>query len=81
MHGGVFVPIYEYQCQECGKTVEKLQKMGSESAGGNCPQCGGNQLKRCLSVPAPARLSDGGPPCGTGSGAVGGCGGCCGNCH
>lgn len=75
------MPIYEYQCPDCGKLLEVLQNMGSTEAGVICPECGGARLERCLSVTAPARASAGGPPCGTGSGAPNGCGGCCGACH
>lgn len=74
------MPIYEYRCCECGGVVELLQTMGADSAGRSCPSCGG-QLERCLSVTAPARVTEGGPPCGSGSGAPGGCGGCCGACQ
>ena len=75
------MPIYEYQCAECGKTVELLQSMGTQHAGAVCPVCGSDKLQRCLSVTAPARVAEGGPPCGSGSGAPGGCGGCCGACQ
>ena len=75
------MPIYEYQCEACGKVLELLQRMGSTEAGEPCPVCGGTSLQRCLSVPAPARLASGGTPCGTGSGAPGGCGGGCSGCQ
>ena len=75
------MPIYEYRCRTCGRVMEVLQSMGSTEAGQPCNQCGGNQLEKCLSVMAPARQTDGGPPCGTGSSLPTGCGGCCSGCH
>ncbi len=32
------MPIYEYQCQDCGHELEKLQKM-SDAALTDCPSC------------------------------------------
>ncbi len=32
------MPIYEYHCEACGKTIEQLQKM-SDAALTDCPQC------------------------------------------
>jgi putative FmdB family regulatory protein len=34
------VPIYEYQCDECGATVEAFQKMSDDPLT-ECEQCGG----------------------------------------
>ena len=75
------MPMYEYACANCGAVVELLQKMGVSEAGVPCPACGGADLKKKLSVSAPARKVEGGPPCQTGSAAPQGCGGCCGSCR
>lgn len=75
------MPLYEYACAQCGETVELLQKMGTQEAGVSCPACGNAQLTKKLSVSAPARQVDGGPPCGSKSAAPHGCGGCCGSCQ
>ncbi|HWR40192.1 MAG TPA: FmdB family zinc ribbon protein [Patescibacteria group bacterium] len=75
------MPIYEYRCYDCGQLIEVLQPVGSSEAGHPCSQCGGVRLEKCLSVMAPPRQTEGGPPCGTGSGAPAGCGGCCGGCQ
>lgn len=44
------MPIYEYQCQACGKRMEKLQKL-SDPPCKKCPACGG-ALKKLISSPA-----------------------------
>jgi putative FmdB family regulatory protein len=44
------MPIYEYQCQSCGKRTEVLQRM-DEAPLAACPQCGG-EVKKLFSAPA-----------------------------
>lgn len=44
------MPLYEYQCQHCGKSCELLQKV-SEAPAIKCPDCGKDQLKRQVSAP------------------------------
>ncbi len=38
------MPIYEYSCTKCGKTVEAMQKM-SDPPLKKCPTCGGSLAK------------------------------------
>jgi putative FmdB family regulatory protein len=38
------MPVYEYRCRSCGRTVEELQPMGA-AAPGPCEACGG-ELRR-----------------------------------
>lgn len=52
------MPIYEYVCRECGKELEKLQKM-SDASLTDCPECGAAALKRKVSAAA-FRLAGGG---------------------
>jgi putative FmdB family regulatory protein len=52
------MPIYEYQCQECGHELEALQKM-SDAPLTECPACGKPALKKKISA-AGFRLSGGG---------------------
>jgi putative FmdB family regulatory protein len=75
------MPIYEYACKQCGKTVELLQKMGAENAGVPCPACGQDALAKKLSVPSPAQMTKGAAPACAMPGQQGPCGGCCGGCH
>jgi putative FmdB family regulatory protein len=44
------MPLYEYQCQSCGKRVEILQRM-SDPPSTTCALCGGPQ-KRLVSAPS-----------------------------
>jgi putative FmdB family regulatory protein len=43
------MPIYEYECQDCGQRHEALQKV-SDPPLTECPACGG-PLKKLLSAP------------------------------
>lgn len=49
------MPIYEYVCRQCGKELERLQKMSDDPLTG-CPACGEAALKRKVSA-AGFRLS------------------------
>jgi len=44
------VPIYEYQCQECGEEFEKLVRSISSTPEVECPHCGGKKVKKALSL-------------------------------
>ena len=52
------MPIYEYQCTQCNKELEALQKI-SESPLLDCPACGEPALKKKVSAAA-FRLKGGG---------------------
>ena len=43
------MPIYEYQCEACGASLEKLQKL-SDPALKKCPECGKARLKKKISA-------------------------------
>ena len=76
------MPIYEYQCQQCGGISEFLVGSGTKSSSLSCKQCGSPQLEKMISVSRPLkgekkatghtccgreeRCST--PPCSTGSG-------------
>jgi len=45
------MPIYQYQCQECGHELEALQKM-SDAKLTDCPACGAAALKKCVTAAA-----------------------------
>ena len=49
------MPIYEYECQECGARHEMLQKI-SDPPATECPACHANALKKLVSA-AGFRLS------------------------
>ena len=44
------MPIYGYTCQNCGHTLDALQKMADDPLV-DCPECGQPALKRQLSAP------------------------------
>ena len=52
------MPIYEYQCQNCGNELEALQKISDEPLV-DCPECGESGLKKKVSAAA-FRLKGGG---------------------
>jgi putative FmdB family regulatory protein len=47
------MPIYEFECGECGERFEELVAAGTESAA--CPACGATGAPRRLSSFAPTR--------------------------
>ena len=44
------MPLYEYQCQACGRRLERIQKF-SDPPLEVCPHCGG-KLEKLISSPA-----------------------------
>ena len=44
------MPIYEYECRDCGYRLDALQKM-SDPRLTDCPECGQPRLKKLLSAP------------------------------
>ena len=44
------MPIYEYECAECGHYLDALQKMSDEPLT-ECPECGASALTRLISAP------------------------------
>ena len=52
------MPIYAFQCAECGHSFDRLQKM-SDPDPDTCPACGAPQVKRQLTAPS-FRLSGSG---------------------
>jgi putative FmdB family regulatory protein len=45
------MPIYEYQCANCGHQLEELQSI-TEPPLEKCPKCGKNTLKRLIGAGA-----------------------------
>ena len=44
------MPFYEYQCNNCGHTLEAMQKI-TEAPLKKCPHCGKPQLRKLMSAP------------------------------
>jgi len=45
------MPLYEYECEACGKRFEKIQKF-SDPPADVCAHCGQGPVKKLLSSPA-----------------------------
>ena len=45
------MPLYEYQCEQCGEQFEKIQKF-SDPPLETCPKCGGGPIHKLISAPA-----------------------------
>lgn len=45
------MPIYAFQCAECGHSFDRLQKM-SDPDPETCPECGASAVKRQLTAPS-----------------------------
>ena len=65
------MPIYEYECQDCGTKFEKLLRRSSESPEVQCPSCGQKRLTQEFSTFAahanrPAAKSADAPMCPSG---------------
>ena len=43
------MPIYEFECEQCGNGFDDLVAVGTEHA--ECPECGSQQTKRRYSAP------------------------------
>ncbi|MBM4425130.1 MAG: zinc ribbon domain-containing protein [Chloroflexi bacterium] len=44
------MPIYEYECADCGEEFEKLVKLSEAAAKPECPNCGGKHTQKRLST-------------------------------
>jgi putative FmdB family regulatory protein len=68
------MPIYEYECLDCGERFEVLQRMGEGATNLTCPKCGENrvtkQFSTCASASSGTQTSAAsfGGGCGPGSG-------------
>lgn len=45
------MPLYEYECDACGRRFEKIQKF-SDPVADTCPHCGQGPVRKLLSSPA-----------------------------
>jgi len=71
------MPLYEYECQQCGRQFEALVRGTAKPA---CPSCQGTDLTRLLSVFAVGgngAAASGASPCDTCAEPRRGSGGCC----
>lgn len=52
------MPLYGFECGDCGHSFERLQKL-SDADPTTCPACGAEQVRRQISAPS-FRLAGGG---------------------
>jgi putative FmdB family regulatory protein len=45
------MPIYEFECEECGERFEELVAAGAEAVA--CPECGSERTRRLMSSVSP----------------------------
>ena len=75
------MPLYEYECEKCGKRVEVRQTIGQDGAQLECPSCGTLGLRRLFSSFACAGFGDSDFSGGGGGGGGSSCSTCSsGNC-
>jgi putative FmdB family regulatory protein len=65
------VPIYEFRCGNCGRLFDRLVALDASEP--SCPECGGVDVKRLVSVIAGLGASSEAAPASSGCG----CGGAC----
>ncbi len=44
------MPIFEYQCDDCGNKFEKLVRRSAEADGAECPSCGRDHVTTQVST-------------------------------
>jgi len=52
------MPMYEFECDDCGKEFETLVRRESDIPAISCPACAGGRVTKMLSVPS-AKVSAG----------------------
>jgi len=60
------MPIYEYECRNCKKRFEVLQKVNEDTNHIRCPDCQANRPRRILSLFSSGSVKSG-AGCSTGS--------------
>lgn len=54
------MPIYEFECSECGKLFEELVFNLTKIDSVNCPSCESNDVRKRISLMAATTRSNGG---------------------
>mgnify|MGYP005840594437 CR=1 FL=1 len=62
------MPIYEYECSQCGHCFERLMLAGDKNRDLRCPACGAPQIRKRVSCAANLSAASGGL-CGSGGGS------------
>ncbi len=65
------MPLYEYQCEQCGNRLERLVSLREAARRAKCPKCGSRSVRKLMSSFASvSSKSDGAseyPTCATGT--------------
>jgi len=64
------MPLFEFECKDCGKRVEFLEKSTKTQSKHKCPECGGKNLVKVISgfsVGGKNKSSSGGGSCPSGT--------------
>ncbi len=65
------MPIYEFDCKECGEKFDKLVRSSAAQSEVVCPSCGSDEVKKRMSLfaaaPSGGSSSSLGSSCSTGS--------------
>jgi putative FmdB family regulatory protein len=48
------MPLYEYECGECGQRFERLVSLSEARQSMKCPKCGSKSVRKLMSVFATA---------------------------
>jgi putative FmdB family regulatory protein len=73
------MPIYDYQCSDCGKTYDVLHKVREIKEDVVCPSCNSTEHVRLISAPSISmkgsarHASESAPSCNDGSCCAGSC--------
>ncbi len=54
------MPLYEYECRDCGRRFEKLVSFREAKSAQECPGCGSRSARKLMSVVASIRKEEGG---------------------
>ena len=58
------MPIYEYRCEECDEPFEVFVRSSSQQTQLTCPKCGGQKVKKAVSLFGIGGASSSGGACG-----------------
>jgi len=76
------MPLYEYHCPHCEIKFTSLRLFSKADAPATCPQCGGQDTKRAISLFATLSKSADGSTKSVGDSSCAGCSsGSCAHCH
>ncbi len=71
------MPLYEYNCEICANSFDRLKLVGARDEKTACPDCGGNSLRKLSLFASVSKDSDGNNTMTAGGGCCGGGGGGC----